>query len=80
MANRDMYKVIETTKGRVDDYYDLRASEMIDLSEEARVSPCEAVGNAFLYGYALGQRALRAKMKNPTCEGAQAGQAPNQAQ
>lgn len=82
MAKRDMRKIIEQTRLTVAGQYDMRAGELVELGEMAKEKPVEAVGEAFLYGYAMGQRALKAeqKTKSPTCEGAQAGQATNQAQ
>ena len=80
MAKRDMRQIIERTRLTVAGQYDMRAGDLVELGEMAKEKPCEAVGDAFLYGYAMGQRALKAKIKSPTSEATQAGQATNQAQ
>ena len=65
MAKRDMRKIIEKTRLTVAGQYDMRAGDLVELGEMAKENPCEAVGDAFLYGYAMGRRALKAETKKP---------------
>lgn len=82
MGKRNLHKIIEGIKPKVQPHYDLEMAEWRELAILAEKKPCEAVGDAFLYGYAMGQRALKAgqKRKNPTSGATLAGQATNQEQ
>ncbi len=59
---RNILKIVEKTK--INERYTLSCSEWIGLTDLGMEKPWEAVRVAFIYGYALGQRDLKAKKKN----------------
>ena len=62
MAYRNMKKIIEHTN--VNYRYSMNATELVELCIQFLKAPADAIYNAFTYGYALGAKAERAKIKN----------------
>lgn len=58
---RNWRKIAEDMTGRVNPYYSLRSDTWEELIVMAMISPAEATGAAFRYGYAMGVRASRAE-------------------
>lgn len=58
---RNKLKIVEDIKPRLNEHYVMTCSEWVDLTDMAFLNPCVAVSTAFYYGYALGQRALKAE-------------------
>ena len=67
MANRNYLKIIEATKSKLNPHYEMKLHEWAELSTKAEKDPdpCEAIADAFVLGYAMGQRALKAANKKP---------------
>ncbi len=62
MAHRDMMKIINNTD--INYRYSMNATELVELCIQFLKAPADAIYNAFAYGYALGAKAERAKIKN----------------
>ncbi len=60
---RNMFKIIEDTKSEVNEHYTITSDEWTALTDIAQKKPGTAVWEAFVYGYAMGERALKAKQK-----------------
>ncbi len=70
MASRDMERIVQQTK--VNDRYCLMSDEAERLIEYITVwgrHPYDVIDSAFKYGYAMGQRALKAEQKKNSEDG-----------
>lgn len=63
MAKRDYLKIIEATKPKLTSHYEMTMNEWAELATKAEKYPCEAIADAFVFGYAMGERAHKAKHK-----------------
>ncbi len=55
MKKRNTVAIIEGTN--VSRYYDINIADIAEILENSKGDACLAVAHAFIYGYAMGQRA-----------------------
>lgn len=63
MARKSVIERIESVKGKVNERYSLRASEMVELYSQSR-DLFHVITNSFEYGYLQGMKATKAELKS----------------
>lgn len=63
MARKSVIEIIESSKGKVNQNYDLKTSQILEIYNHANGDWSKSIVTSFDYGYIQGTKATKAELK-----------------